>query len=166
MGFRSLPLAVATALALSALEPLSARSGCAATLSANTPSVSVVSGGTQMLTLQSNSPGRVFGVIGSFSGGPPEPYFAQGGLYLARDRYMLLCAFGRSPFLIGGAPPAVGGHFVTTNALGVASHAVTVEPARWLHLVGQTVEHGVYTLDPLMLLPECGSNTVKLTFVP
>lgn len=160
-----LSLALATSLLSTTLEPSPVQSPCTSTLSANTSTVSVTSGGTQVLSLQTNAPFRPFSVVGSFSSGPSEPYFSYGGLHLTRDRYLVMSYLGRSPFLPGGEPFAPGGHQIVADALGAAVQLVVVPPGQWFHLVGQTVRHGVYSLDS-SLLPDCGSNVVTLTFVP
>ncbi|MCY3002899.1 MAG: hypothetical protein NTV21_13950 [Planctomycetota bacterium] len=161
-----LSLAFASSLFCTTLEPSPAQAPCTSVLSANTSTVSVTTGGTQVLSLQTNAPFRVFSIVGSFSSGPSEPYFSYGGLHLTRDRYLMLSYLGRSPFLPGGEAYAPGGHQISTDALGAAVKSVVVPPGQWFHLVGQTVRHGVYTIDPQMLLPDCGSNVVSLTFVP
>lgn len=159
-------LALASSLFCTTLAPSPAQAPCTSVLSANTSTVSVTSGGTQVLALQTNVPFRTFSIVGSFSSGPSEPYFSYGGLHLTRDRYLVLSYLGRSPFLPGGEPFTPGGHHVLTDAFGAAVQSVVVPPGQWFQLVGRTVRHGVYSLDPQLLLPDCGSNVVTLTFVP
>jgi len=119
-----------------------------------------------MLQLQTNAPQHVFHVVGSFAGfGTPAPYFAFGGLTLVSDRYLALTYTGRSPFLPGGAPGFLGGHFLLTDTQGAALQPVVVPPAQFVHLVGRTMRHGVFTIDLQSVLPDCGSNVVALTFV-
>jgi hypothetical protein len=161
-----LSLALASSLFCTTFEPSPAQAPCTSVLSANTSTVSVTGGGTQVLSLQTNAPFRAFSIVGSFSNGPSEPYFSYGGLHIARDRYLVLSYLGRSPFLPGGEAYAPGGHQIFTDALGAAAQSVVVPPGQWFHLVGRTVRHGVYSIDPQMLLPDCGSNVVSLTFVP
>jgi hypothetical protein len=146
---------------------LGASAQSASVLTADLNAISVTSGGVQTLTLTTNTPGRVFSMIGSFSGTfPPEPNFAYGGLYLARDRYLILSYTGRSRLLPGGLPNAPGGHELYTDAQGRATQLVVVPPNAPTHLVGRTVLHGAYTLSDLDLLPSCGSNVVPLVFTP
>lgn len=143
-----------------------AQAPCSSSLSANTGFVSVTSGGVQMLQLQTNAPQRIFYVVGSFTAfGPPTPHFAIGGLNLVSDRYLGLTYVGRSPFLPGGLPNFVYGHRLLTDLQGMAVQPVVVPPTQWVHLVGRTMRHGVFTLDE-GLLPYCGTNVVTLTFVP
>lgn len=158
-------------LATSILAPLVLADGaaaqCTSVLAADVTSVSVTAGGIQTLTLTSNAPQRIFSVVGSFSGtSPAEPYFAVGGLNLARDRYLVLSYTGRSRLLPGGIPNAPGGHTLLTDAQGRADQLVVVPPSALSFLVGRTVLHGVYTLSDLDLLPSCGSNVVSLVFAP
>lgn len=156
-------------LSFAALSHVSAhaQTPCTSNIASNVSTVSVTTGGVQSLTIQTNAPSRMFVVVGSFSSSPMyEPYFAYGGLYLPRDRYLVMSYLGRSPFLAGGFPNAPGGHQVFTDAQGVAFQDIVVPSAQFAHLVGRTVRHGVYSLDFDSLLPACGSNVVTLTLVP
>jgi hypothetical protein len=161
------------ALALTSLSFVSfattdvgAQAQCTSALSTNTNFVSVTNGGVQLLQLQTNTPQRIFYVVGSFTAvGTPTPYFAFGGLNLVSDRYLALTYSGRSPFLPGGLPGFLAGHQLLTDVQGTAVQPVVVPPGQFVHLVGRTLRHGVFTLDEAVL-PSCGSNTVTLTLVP
>ena len=153
-------------LAPLALAP-AASAQCASVVTADVPSISVSAGGVQTLTITTNQPQSLYSVVGSFSGTTPaEPYFAVGGLYLARDRYLILSYTGRSRLLPGGVPNAPGGHELFLDAQGQATQLVVVPPNSPSYLVGRTVLHGVYRLLDVDLLPSCGSNVVPLAFTP
>jgi hypothetical protein len=139
------------------------------TLSGDIAQVSVASGGTQNLTIVGppSFHGQEWYMVGSFHGTlPGHPVFAYGGLYLNQDRYFIMTVIGRSPFLRGGLNGGPGGVMGQFDPNGMASIQVVVPPGIYASLVGRTVYHGYYRLHPLTLLPDCGSNTVALTFVP
>jgi hypothetical protein len=105
-------------------------------------------------------------LVGSMAGTSPGlPYLAYGGLYLNQDRYMWAMVTGHSPLVHGGVPNAYG-VVPSFDSQGHASLQVVVPPVMLSALVGRTVNHGFYTLNFQDQLPDCGSNTVALTFVP
>lgn len=168
---RSAALAPLAGLAL--LVGLTALAGPAraqsCTLTGDVAQVSVTSGGVQNLALSRGAgvSGDYWLMIGSLSGtNPGEPYFHQAGLFLNPDPYFLRTYLGSSPFLQGGLQGGIGGIYGMFDSAGQASMQVVVPPSVYHFMVGRTVHHGFYMHDPLTLLPECGSNTIRLTFVP
>lgn len=161
-----LQLASVLVATLGASHAIAQSGPCTSTITADINSVSVTAGGTQTITIASTPGVRLFSIVGSFAGtSPAEPNFAYGGLFLARDRYLVQSYLGMSPLIPGGIPHAPGGHQFFTNAQGSATQVIVVPPLIFAPLVGRTVRHGVYTLDATFLA-SCGSNTVPLTFTP
>jgi hypothetical protein len=162
---RSLSLALALSIAHGSAR---AQAGCAGTIVGDVSVVSVSTGGVQNLSLTVTSTQALqdWHVLGSMSGtSPGQPYLAYGGLFLNQDRYMYAMITGHSPLVHGGVPSAYG-VVPSFDSQGHANLQVVVPPVVLSALVGRTVYHGFYTLNVLDLLPDCGSNTVALTFVP
>ncbi len=160
----TLPLALA-ALVGHGLAPAHAQ--CVSTITADVSVVSVTAGGVQNLGL-TVPPAAVFSpwhLVGSLSGtSPGSPYYAVGGIFLNEDRYTRAMIGGASPLVHGGllSPHGIVPMF---DAQGQASLQVVVPPMLYAALIGRTAHHAFFRLDPA-LLPDCGSNTVALTFVP
>lgn len=162
------PLGGVAALLVLLAVPARAQVGqCGTLLTVDTSIVSVSAGGVQTISVLTNGGEREFSIVGSFSGTTPsDPWLAYGGLYLARDRYLVQSYLGLSPLIPGGFPHAPGGHRLHTNAQGQAVQPIVVPPMALARYVGRTVRHGVFSENWLDYSPYCGSNTVALTFAP
>ena len=159
----SLPLAL-----LCGFAPELAAQNCASTISANVATVSVTAGGTQLIdvsVLPSQSQWE-WQVVGAFGTNNPSPWFAYGGLRLNFDRYTLRMFNGHKGFVQGVVPGYFGGPLIPFDAQGNAQIQVVIPPGLSSAFIGRTLHHGFYHTSPLSLLPECGSGTVSLTFLP
>lgn len=164
---RSLLLTAAALVACFDVPAWAQLGQCGTLLTVDTSIISVTAGGVQTISVLTNGGEREFSMIGSFSGTTPsQPWFAYGGLYLRRDRYLDQSYLGLSPMIPGGFPHAPGGHRLYTDAQGRAVQQIVVPPMALTRYVGRTVRHGVYSDNWLDLTPYCGSNTVALHFAP
>ncbi len=163
--FRSLLLA-ATALIVPCAASASAQ--CTGSIQTNVTQVSISTGGVQPLQL-SVAPADTnmkWQLIGSFGVDHPTPWFAYGGLRLNSDRYMLRMLNGHRGFVQGGLDGIVGGVVVPFDPAGQAQLQVVIPPGLPSSFIGRTLHHGMYHIDPIDLLPRCGTGTVALTLVP
>jgi len=59
-----------------------------------------------------------------------------------------------------------GGPLVPFDAQGNAQIQVVIPPGLSSAFIGRTLHHGFYHISTHSLLPECGSGTVSLMFLP
>ena len=129
------------------------------TLAGDVAQISLSTGGSQNLTLNTPFGGTVWQMLGSASGDTPG-HLAYGltPMALNVDRYYMRTFSGDYRLLAQG----VG----STDAAGGATDAVVVTPGANPALLGVTLHHAFLVLDIGTLLPSCVSNSVAVTFVP
>lgn len=162
---RSLTL-VATALVVPCAA--SALAQCTGSIQTSVTQVSISTGGVQPLQLSVAPADTVWKwqLIGSFGVDNPTPWFAFGGLRLNSDRYLFRMFDGHRGFVQGGIDGIVGGQVVPFDPSGQAQMQVVIPPGLPSSFIGRTLHHGMYHIDPIQLLPRCGTGTVSLTLVP
>ncbi|HTF89743.1 MAG TPA: hypothetical protein VK843_15115 [Planctomycetota bacterium] len=160
---RSLPLVL-----LFAFAPSLHAQNCTGTIAANINSVSVSTGGVQLidLTVAPSQFDLQWQIIGSFGTNTPTPWFSYGGLNLNLDRYMFRMLNGHGGFVHGAINGYIGGPLIPFNTAGQAQLQVVIPQGLSSHFIGKTLHHGMYYTSQISLLPTCGTPTVALTLLP